>query len=63
MYSYKSGLTRSRKLQIGLGDHAPFGLAWHRNRRIVLLRGIDAVRILVINIHPVELRCRLVVDT
>src|SRR6266481_2684147 len=44
------------------GDGAPDGGAGRRDRRVVLLRGIDAVGILVVDVDAIKLRRRLVVD-
>src|SRR5271166_1476814 len=43
-------------------DRTPIGRAWHRDRRVVLLRRVDAVRVAVVDVDAIELRGRLVVD-
>src|ERR1700756_186062 len=44
------------------GDGAPDGGAGRRDRGVVLLRGVDAIGILVVGVDAIELRRWLVVD-
>src|SRR4029450_6715371 len=47
---------------VGQRDDAPLRRARHRDRGVVLLRAIDAVGILVVDVDAIELRGLLVVD-
>src|SRR5262249_9313987 len=47
---------------VGQGDDAPFRRRRHRDRGVVLLRAVDAVGVLVVDVDAVELRGLLVVD-
>src|SRR3546814_7191352 len=47
--------------RVGERDDAPFRRARHRDRGVVLLRRVDPVGILVVDVDAVELRCALVV--
>ena len=58
----KTTFTGSRDCAVGHGDHTPFRCAGHTDGCVVLLRAVNPVRKLVINIHPVNLCGRLVVN-
>src|SRR4029453_7492232 len=47
---------------VGQGDDAPLRGAGHRDRGVVLLRAVDAVGVLVVDVDAIELRGLLVVD-
>jgi hypothetical protein len=47
---------------VGQRDDTPFRGARHRDRGVVLLRAVDAVGILVVDVEAIELRGLLIVD-
>ena len=62
MHRDEAALAGARIAAIPQRDRAPHPGAGRADRRVVLLRAIDAVRILVVDVDPVELPGQLVVD-
>ena len=62
MHCDKTTLAGTRQSAIAHGDHAPFGSTRHADRGIVLLRPVDPVGKLVVDVHAVNLCGHLVVN-
>ena len=62
MHGDEAALTRAGVAAVTQRDRAPLGGTGHRDRGVVLLRAVDAVGVLVVDVEPVELRRLLVVD-
>ena len=58
----EAALAGARIGAVGQRDHAPFRSARHGDRGVVLLRAVDAVGILVVDVETIELRRLLIVD-
>src|SRR5260221_2307303 len=62
MHGNKAAFPGARVGAVAEGDRTPNCSARCRNTGVVLLRGIHAVRVLVVGVDAIELRGRLVVD-
>ena len=58
----EAAFTRARVGAVAQSDGAPLGRTGHRNRGVVLLRAVHAVRVLVVNVEAIKLRRFLVVN-